>query len=57
VHWGQAGDGGIQPHAHVLLTMRPVIAGEPGQPEGQLGLKERAWNDKAMLRTWRQRWV
>ena len=57
VHWGQAGDGGIQPHAHVLLTMRPVIAGEPGQPEGRLGLKERAWNDKAMLRNWRQRWA
>ncbi len=57
VHWGQAGDGGIQPHAHVLLTMRPVIAGEPGQAEGRLGQKERAWNDKATLRSWRQRWA
>ena len=152
VHWGKAGDGEAQPHAHVLLTMRRIdplggrgeranggraergrdpergagrahdIAADPGaaagagggpdpgddrdaggdpghaarhpdpaghhRPEadgaaGRLarliaaarlreglhrhdaalseqagfGLKERAWNDKALLRTWRERWA
>ena len=153
VHWGVAADGGAQPHAHVLLTMRrigttseqgglddgrrdgaidarggarraPDVAGHPradaraggrsdrGDPRdaasdrdpaagddaaagehraqvgGQdgagriarliaaarlrlglrrralqldehatFGLKERAWNDRALLRTWRQRWA
>jgi len=58
VHWGTAGDGTAQPHAHVLLTMRAVIPGYAGQPgEGCFGLKERAWNDKALLRTWREHWA
>ncbi|MDU7522983.1 MAG: Ti-type conjugative transfer relaxase TraA, partial [Roseomonas mucosa] len=50
VHWGQAADGSAQPHAHVLLTMRRV------GPQG-FGLKERAWNDKALLQGWRERWA
>ncbi|WP_424140520.1 Ti-type conjugative transfer relaxase TraA [Roseomonas chloroacetimidivorans] len=50
VHWGQAADGTAQPHAHVLLTMRRV------GPQG-FGLKERAWNDKGLLRLWRERWA
>ncbi len=50
VHWTKARDGGEQPHAHVMLTMRGV--------EGDgFGLKQRAWNDKALLRTWRERWA
>jgi Ti-type conjugative transfer relaxase TraA len=50
VHWTKARDGGEQPHAHVMLTMRRV--------EGDgFGLKQRAWNDKALLRTWRERWA
>ncbi len=50
VHWTRARDGGEQPHAHVMLTMREV--------EGDgFGLKQRAWNDKALLRTWRERWA
>jgi Ti-type conjugative transfer relaxase TraA len=50
VHWTKARDGGEQPHAHVMLTMREV--------EGDgFGLKQRAWNDKALLRTWRERWA
>ena len=151
VHWGVAADGGAQPHAHVLLTMRridttsgqgglddgrrdsaidarggarraPDVAGHPradaragGRPDrgdprdaapdrkpaagdaaaagehrarargegsriarliaaarlrlglrrralqldehATFGLKERAWNDRALLRTWRQRWA
>ncbi len=50
VHWTKARDGGEQPHAHVMLTMRGV--------EGDgFGLKQRAWNDKALLRIWRERWA
>jgi len=50
VHWTKARDGGEQPHAHVMLTMRGV--------EGDgFGLKQRVWNDKALLRTWRERWA
>jgi len=50
VHWTKARDGGEQPHAHVMLTMRGV--------EGDgFGLKQRAWNDKALLWTWRERWA
>ena len=52
VHWGQSGDGGRSRTRMCMLTMRPVIAGS-GQPEEGLRLKERAWNDKAMLRGWR----
>jgi len=50
VHWGYSADGEAQPHAHVLLTMRRVA-------DGSFGLKERGWNDKALLREWRQRWA
>ena len=50
VHWGVAADGEAQPHAHVLLGMREV--GERG-----FGLKQRGWNDRALLRTWRERWA
>jgi len=151
VHWGKAGDGEAQPHAHVLLTMRRIdplggrgeranggraargrdpergagrahdIAADPGaaagagagpdrgdhrgaggdpgdaaenpdpaghhRPEADgaagrrliaaarlreglrrhgmarpdeaagFGLKELSWNDKALLRTWRERWA
>jgi Ti-type conjugative transfer relaxase TraA len=50
VHWTKARDGGEQPHVHVMLTMRGV--------EGDgFGLKQRGWNDKALLRTWRERWA
>ena len=50
VHWGIASDGEAQPHAHVLLSMREVAA------DG-FGLKQRDWNDRALLRTWRERWA
>jgi hypothetical protein len=36
-------------HAHVLLTTRTI------SPEGFAG-KERAWNDRALLETWRAEW-
>ncbi len=57
LHWGTASDGGAQPHAHVLLTMRRVVPSEFEHDEAGFGLKERAWNDKALLRGWRERWA
>jgi len=39
-----------QPHGHVMLTMREIT------PAG-FGAKVRAWNDKALLTTWRERWA
>src|SRR6185312_8280681 len=45
VHWTPAADGELQPHAHVMLTMRKVVPGREGHPEeGGFGLKERDWN-------------
>lgn len=40
---------GQNPHAHILLTMRDI--GQDG-----FGQKNRAWNDKALLEGWRERW-
>jgi Ti-type conjugative transfer relaxase TraA len=63
IHWGQAKDDTPQPHAHVLLTMRridPAGGVERGREAAEqvgFGLKERAWNDKALLREWRARWA
>jgi len=33
VHWTVASDGALQPHAHVMLTMREVVPGRDGHPE------------------------
>lgn len=49
VHWDQAPDGGLKPHAHVMLSLRSV------GPEG-FGPKVRAWNAVAELQGWRERW-
>ena len=40
---------GRNPHAHVLLTTREI------GPDG-FGKKVRAWNDRALLKTWREQW-
>lgn len=37
------------PHAHILLTMRDIDS------DG-FGLKNRSWNDKALLQNWREAW-
>ena len=50
VHWTTAGDGGAQPHAHVMLSMRAIDG------DG-FGKKERGWNDRGLLRGWRERWA
>ncbi|MBV9379208.1 MAG: Ti-type conjugative transfer relaxase TraA, partial [Streptosporangiaceae bacterium] len=55
VHWGVGADGEPQPHAHVMLTMRRIERGQDG--EERFGLKERAWNDRALLVDWRERWA
>ena len=58
VHWTQARDGGEQPHAHVMLTMREVVPGREGhEEEGAFGQKVVAWNDRALLGEWRERWA
>lgn len=49
IHVPEASDGGLQPHAHVLLTMREI-------KEGRFGLKVREWNAKTELDLWRGEW-
>ena len=38
------------PHAHVLLTTRQI------GPDG-FGKKQRAWNDRGLVKTWREEWA
>lgn len=42
---------GDTPHAHILLTMREIV------PDGFSPKKNRTWNDKALLETWRVAWA
>lgn len=58
VHWAWAGDGEAQPHAHVMLTLREVMPGREGHPEeAGFGRKAAAWNARALLCEWRERWA
>jgi hypothetical protein len=50
LHDHVARDGGEQPHAHVMLTMRSIDG------EG-FGLKVREWNSDELLVHWRERWA
>lgn len=50
IHVDKASDGDLQPHAHILLTMREIKA------EG-FGQKVREWNDKSNLQQWREQWA
>jgi len=50
IHNPPAQDGGEQPHAHVMLTMR-ALTGE------SFGAKERAWNSDELLASWRAGWA
>jgi len=50
VHEGRARDGGGQPHAHVMLTMRNLTG------EG-FGPKNRDWNAPDILQDWRSAWA
>jgi Ti-type conjugative transfer relaxase TraA len=49
IHVPKASDGELQPHAHVLLTMREI-------KENGFGLKVRTWNEKCELEMWRAEW-
>lgn len=49
IHESDAGDGQKNPHAHILITMRPL--------EGDgFGKKNRDWNQKNILKGWRHAW-
>lgn len=50
IHDERAADGGRNPHAHVMLTMRDL------KGDG-FGLKVRAWNSRELLQTWRKTWA
>jgi Ti-type conjugative transfer relaxase TraA len=50
VHWDVGEDGGLKPHAHVMLTMRQVT------PAG-FGPKVREWNVTGLYEGVRQRWA
>ena len=43
---------GENPHVHILLTMRRL-----GKENGFSRTKERAWNEKAQLESWRSSWA
>lgn len=43
-------ENGENPHAHILLTLRPFH-------DGAFGNKERRWNDKLQLQSWRSEWA
>lgn len=50
VHWGIGTDSEAQPHAHVMLSLREISG------EG-FGKKQRAWNERGLLRGWREDWA
>lgn len=50
IHEEKTKDGKLQPHVHVMLSMRSV------GPDG-FGKKVRDWNDKAFLMLWRETWA
>lgn len=50
VHNDKSPDGELQPHAHVMLTLREVT------PDG-FGQKVREWNQKENLLLWREAWA
>ncbi len=50
LHMDKASDGELQPHAHILLTLRKI-------DESGFGPKERGWNAKENLLMWRESWA
>lgn len=53
-----AAAGTPQPLAHVMLSLRRVEPGPAECPEqGGFGAKERGWNEKALLVSWRAAWA
>lgn len=50
VHWDIGADGEAKPHAHVMLSLREVVA------DG-FGAKVREWNATGLLQHWRTAWA
>jgi Ti-type conjugative transfer relaxase TraA len=50
IHNEKASDGGDNPHAHILLTMRDI------GPDG-FGQKRREWNATKRVQDWREAWA
>jgi Ti-type conjugative transfer relaxase TraA len=50
IHWGTGPDGAAQPHAHVMLSLREISG-------AGFGKKQRTWNDRGVLRGWREDWA
>lgn len=50
IHCPKAGDEGKQPHAHIMLTLRPL------EGENFAKKKDRSWNDKDLVEGWRKSW-
>ncbi|MFZ4602986.1 MAG: Ti-type conjugative transfer relaxase TraA [Caulobacterales bacterium] len=50
IHNERASDGGENPHAHIMLTMRDI------GPDG-FGKKRREWNSAARVTEWREAWA
>ena len=51
IHESKSRDGKTNPHAHVLLTMRPIEA------DGFSAKKDRSWNDPKLGLEWRESWA
>lgn len=67
-HEEPAGDGGLNPHAHVMLTVRPfdLDTADGWGKKAHRGLPKSAdqpvpsgpdWNSRAQLMTWREEWA
>lgn len=53
IHEEKASDGGMNPHAHIMLTMKPI-----DEQTGELmSAKNRDWNKKELLNEWRENWA
>ena len=51
IHESEAGDGGKNPHAHILLTMRELDG------KGFADNKNREWDKTELLKEWRENWA
>lgn len=50
IHDKWASDGGRQPHAHIMLTLRDVT-------KDGFAKKNREWNDRTLVSAWRDAWA
>lgn len=50
IHEARSNDGGKNPHAHIMLTMRDIA------PDGFSEKKNRTWDKKELLVSWRDSW-